>query len=111
MRVWTLLTLLGVALTLAGAPLWERLPRWGLLAMLVALALGMLAPMLWLRRRHEQEADAFAVSQYGAEPLIRALRKLAALQPRDAQRASDALHPSLHERLQRLQRFQPRLPA
>lgn len=110
-RVWTLLTLLGVALTLAGAPLWERLPRWGLLAMLVALALGMLAPMLWLRRRHELEADIFAVSQYGAEPLIAALRKLAALQPRDPHRANDALHPSLHERLQRLQHFQPRLPA
>jgi len=110
-RLWAALTLAGIALTLAGAPLWERLPRWGLPALLVALALGMLAPMLWLRRRHEQEADAFAVSQYGAEPLIRALHKLAALQPRDAQRASDALHPSLHERLRRLQRFQPRLPA
>jgi Zn-dependent protease with chaperone function len=110
-RLWVTLTLAGVALTLAGAPLWERLPRWGLLGLLVALALGMLVPMLWLRRRHEQEADTFAVSQYGAEPLIHALHKLAALQPRDAQRASDALHPSLHERLQRLQRFQPRLPT
>ena len=110
-RLWATLTLAGVALTLAGAPLGERLPRWGLLALLIALSLGMLAPMLWLRRRHEREADAFAVSQYGAEPLINALHKLAALHPRDAQRASDALHPSLHERLQRLQRFQPRLPA
>jgi hypothetical protein len=31
---------------LLGAPLWERLPRWGLLVMLVALAFGMLAPVL-----------------------------------------------------------------
>jgi len=108
-RCWVLLTGAGVAATLLGAPLWERLPRWGLLAMLVALAFGMLAPMLWLRRRHEREADAFAVSQYGAEPLISALRKLAALHPRDTRRAADALHPSLHERIQRLQRFHQNL--
>ena len=104
-RLWVLLTGAGVATTLLGAPLWERLPRWGLLVMLVALAFGMLAPVLWLRRHHEREADAFAVSQYGTEPLISALRKLAALCPRDPRRAADALHPSLHERIQRLQRF------
>ena len=110
-RLWALLMGAGVALTLASAPLWERLPRWGLLALLIALALGMLAPMLWLRRRHELEADAFAVSQYGAEPLASALRKLAALHPRESRRSGDALHPSLQERLERLQRFQRRLPT
>jgi len=104
-RLWVLLTGVGVGLTLAGAPFTERLPRWGIIALLTALALGMLAPMLWLRRRHELEADAFAVSQYGAEPLASALRRLAAIHPRDAHRASDALHLSLQERLQRLQRF------
>jgi len=103
--LWVLLTGVGVGLTLAGAPFTERLPRWGIIALLTALALGMLAPMLWLRRRHELEADAFAVSQYGAEPLASALRRLAAIHPRDAHRASDALHLSLQERLQRLQRF------
>jgi len=105
-RLWALLTGAGVGLTLVSAPSIERLPRWGIVALLLALALGMLAPMLWLRRRHELEADAFTVSQYGAEPLASALRKLAALYPRDTYRASDALHRSLHERLQRLQRFQ-----
>jgi Zn-dependent protease with chaperone function len=110
-RLWALLTGAGVALTLVSAPLWERLPRWGLLVLLIALALGMLAPLLWLRRRHELEADAFAVSQYGAEPLASALRKLAALHPRETRRSGDALHPSLGERLERLQRFQRRLPT
>jgi len=110
-RLWAALTLAGVALAVVSAPLWEYLPRWGLLTMLGALALGMLAPIVRLRRQHELEADAFAVSQYGAEPLISALRKLAALHPRDAHRPSDALHPSLHERLERLQRFQQRLSS
>jgi Zn-dependent protease with chaperone function len=97
---------------LQARPLWERLPRWGLLGLLVALALGMLVPMLWLRRRHEQEADTFAVSQYGAEPLISTRSTNSPrCSPATPQRVSDALHPSLHERLQRLQRFQPRLPA
>ena len=105
-RLWTLLTGVGVGLTLASAPLWERLPRWGLLMLLLALALGVLAPLIRLRRQHELEADAYAVSQYGAEPLASALRKLAAVHPRDTHRASDALHLSLQERLQRLQRFQ-----
>ena len=107
-RLWAALTLTGVAIALVSAPLWEQLPRWGLLALLSALALGMFAPLLWVRRRHELEADAFAVSQYGAEPLISALRKLAALHPRDAHRTGDTLHLSLHERLQRLQHFQQR---
>jgi Zn-dependent protease with chaperone function len=74
--------------------------------LLLALALGVLAPLIRLRRQHELEADAYAVSQYGAEPLASALRKLAAVHPRDTHRASDALHLSLQERLQRLQRFQ-----
>ena len=104
--LWALLTGAGVALTLASAPFVEWLPRWGLLVLLIVLALGMLAPMLWLRRRHEREADTFAVSQYGAEPLVSALRKLAAIHPRETRRSGDALHPSLQERLQRLQRFQ-----
>ncbi len=106
MGLWALLAGVGVALMLASAPFVERLPRWGLLVLLIVLALGMLAPMLWLRRRHEREADAFAVSQYGAEPLASALRKLAAIHPRETRRSGDALHPSLQERLQRLQRFQ-----
>ncbi len=109
-RLWGLLTLAGVALALASAPLWEHLPRGGLIAWMVALALGMFLPILRLRRLHEREADAFAVSQYGAEPLASALRTLAALHPRDAHKAGDALHPSLHERLERLRRFHKRAP-
>jgi Zn-dependent protease with chaperone function len=108
-RLWALLTSVGIGLALVSAPFVERLPRWGLLVLLLALALGMLAPMLWLRQRHEREADAFAVSQYGAEPLASALRKLAAIHPRETRRSGDALHPSLQERLRHLQRFQRRL--
>ena len=110
-RLWGMLTGAGVGMTLVSAPFVERLPRWGMLALLTALALGMLAPMLWLRRWHELEADAFAVSQYGAEPLASALRKLAVIHPRESRWSGDALHPSLQERLQRLQRFQRNLQS
>lgn len=110
-RVWALLTGAGIATMLVSVPFWERLPRWGLLALLCALAGGMFAPMLYLRRRHEREADAFAVSQYGVEPLECALHKLAQLNPRDNHGAEDALHLSLHERLTHLRRFQRHLSA
>lgn len=110
-RVWMLLTSAGIATMLVSVPFWGRLPRWGLIALLCALAVGMFAPMLYLRRRHEQEADAFAVSQYGVEPLESALRKLAQLNPRDTHRTGDALHPSLRERLHHLRRFQRHLIA
>lgn len=110
-RVWGLLTGTGIAAMLVSAPFWERLPRWGILALLCALAVGMLAPILYLRRRHEREADAFAVSQYGVEPLESALHKLAQLNPRDTHRSGDALHPTLRERLQHIRRFQRHLTA
>lgn len=110
-RIWMLLTSAGIATMLVSVPFWGRLPRWGLLALLCALAGGMFAPMLYLRRRHEREADAFAVSQYGVEPLESALRKLAQLNLRDTHRTGDALHPSLRERLHHIRRFQRHLTA
>lgn len=99
LRFWFLLLGAGVGSAILVAPLWERLPRWGLLVWLGLLTLGMTLPMLRLRQRHEREADAFAVSEYGKEPLASALRKIARLHQREATERGDSLHPSLQARL------------
>lgn len=104
-RLWLLLMGVGAGVTVAVAPLWDRLPRGGLLVWLGLLTLGMTLPMLRLRQRHEREADAFAVSQYGKEPLARALCKIARLHQRESNEHSDALHPSLQTRLQVIERL------
>ncbi|MCX7925643.1 MAG: M48 family metalloprotease [Fimbriimonadales bacterium] len=104
-RLWLMQLGAGVGGAVALAPLWERLPRWGLLAWLGLLTLGMTLPLLRARQRHEREADAFAVSQYGKEPLASALRKIAALHQRGADEQGDAVHPSLQNRLRAIERL------
>ncbi|MCX7993676.1 MAG: M48 family metalloprotease [Fimbriimonadales bacterium] len=103
-RLWIVQLSAGGGVALMLAPLWERLPAWGLLVWLVLLAAGMALPLLHLRQRHEREADAFAVSQYGVEPLASALRKVATLHLREADRRGDAVHPALNARLEYLGR-------
>ena len=104
-RLWLLLLGVGASTAIAAAPLWEHLPRWGLLAWLGFLALGTTVPIFRLRQRHEREADAFAVSQYGKEPLANALRKIARLHQRDPNEPSDATHPSLQTRLKAIEQI------
>lgn len=102
--LWVKLLGAGIGVAIACAPLWERLPPWGLLLWLGVLGVGMTLPLLWLRQRHEREADAFAVSQYGVEPLESALRKIAAIHQRPTHSRGDAVHPALAMRLQTLRR-------
>jgi len=106
-RLWRLWLLeLGAAwgLMIGTAPLWQRMPAWSHLLLLTTLIAGMAAPMRWLRRRHELQADAFAVSQYGADAMQNALRKVAALRglPRDG---TAGIHPDLQQRLAHLERL------
>ncbi|MCS7190338.1 MAG: M48 family metalloprotease [Fimbriimonadales bacterium] len=106
MRLWWAQLGVAVGVALLLAPLWERLPSWGLLAWLGLIALWMATPMLRLRQRHERAADAFAVSQYGVEPLASALQKIAHIHCRQAHERGDAVHPALNARLNALKRFQ-----
>lgn len=103
-RLWLVTLGMGVGGTLALAPLWERLPNWGLLLWMGLLTLGTTLPILRLRQRHEREADAFAVSQYGAAPLKNALRKIATIHHRETDQQGDAVHPALQERLRYLEK-------
>ncbi|GIV06331.1 MAG: hypothetical protein KatS3mg016_1906 [Fimbriimonadales bacterium] len=100
--IWTRLLSVGLGTAIVYALLWERLPLWGVLVWVSALGVGMTLPILRLRQRHEHEADAFAVSQFGVEPLESALRKIAAIHQRPTHTQSDAVHPALATRLQRL---------
>lgn len=102
--LWVKLLGAGIGVAIAFAPLWEHLPPWGLLFWAGALGVGMMLPLLWLRQRHERDADAFAVSQYGVEPLESALRKIAAIHQRPTHTRGDAVHPALALRLQNLRR-------
>lgn len=104
-RLWALTLAGGVGVAVAVAPLAHQLPPWGLLVWLGLMAFGLTLPMQRLRRRHEREADAFAVSQYGVEALQSALRVIATLHRREPDHSSDAVHPSLAQRLQALQKF------
>jgi Zn-dependent protease with chaperone function len=102
--LWVKLLSAWIGVAIAFAPWWERLPPWGSLFWVGVLGLGMTLSLVWLRQRHEREADAFAVSQYGVEPLESALRKIAAIHQRPAHTRSDAVHPALAMRLQTLRR-------
>ncbi|GBC93909.1 Protease HtpX [bacterium HR15] len=109
-RLWRLWLLkLGAAsgLLLGLAPFWRRLPAWSHLLLMGTLVGCMAAPMRWLRRQHELEADAFAVSQYGADAMKSALQKVAALHgaPKESKKG---IHPSLQQRLARLEQFATR---
>ncbi len=104
-RLWLLTGGAGVGLTGALAPLLAGLPTGWLLLWLGLLVGGMTAPMLRLRRLHEREADAFAVSQYGAAPLSSALRKIASIHQRAPDAHGDVIHPSLLERMAQLERY------
>ncbi|MFN4032373.1 MAG: M48 family metallopeptidase, partial [Fimbriimonadales bacterium] len=104
-RLWLLTLGVSVGIAVVVAPFAERLPAWGLLAWLGLIAFGLTLPMQRLRRLHEREADAFAVSQYGGEALQSALRVIATLHRREPDHSGDAVHPSLAQRLQALQKF------
>jgi Zn-dependent protease with chaperone function len=100
--VWARLLSVGLGTAIVYALLWERLPLWGVLVWVSALAAGMTQTILRHRQRHEHEADAFAVSQFGVEPLESALRKIATIHQRSPHTQSSAVHPALATRLQRL---------
>ncbi|MDM7460523.1 MAG: M48 family metalloprotease [bacterium] len=104
-RLWLLTLAGGVGGAVVVAPFAHQLPPWGLLVWLGLIAFALMLPMQRLRRRHEREADAFAVSQYGVEALQGALRVIATLHQREPDHSSDAVHPSLTQRLQALQKF------
>ncbi|MCS7064755.1 MAG: M48 family metalloprotease [Fimbriimonadales bacterium] len=106
-RLWRLWLLeLGAAggLIVGLAPIWQQLPAWSHLLLMAMLMVGMAAPMVWLRRRHELEADAFAASQYGADTMKSALLKVAALRTAPS-RGATGIHPSLQQRLAHLERL------
>jgi len=106
-RLWRLWMLeLGAAsgLVLGTASLWVSLPAWLHLMLMAMLVLGMMAPMGWLRRQHELQADAFAASQYGADAIKSALQKVAALRGTAPARFA-CLHPCLQERLAHLEQL------
>lgn len=103
-RLWLLTLGVGVATVLTLAPLWERLPNWGLMLWLGLLALGLTLPILRLRQRHEREADDFAVSQYGVAPLRSALCKIATIHQRETDQQGDAVHPALQQRIRQLEK-------
>lgn len=105
-RLWGVQLGVAVGVALALATLRERLPSWGLLAWLGLLALWMTVTTLRLRQQHERAADAFAVSQYGVEPLASALQKIADIHRRQAHERGDIVHPTLNARLNALKRFQ-----
>lgn len=101
-RLWLLQIGAASGLMLATAPLWHGYARWLNLTLLALLLVGMMAPMLWLRYRHELQADAFAVSQYGADAMQSALLKVALLRGKPPEKS---LHPGLQRRLRALNRF------
>ena len=105
-RLWGYLLGIAVGLTVGLAPFWQRLPDWAGVVLMAVLGLGMSVPLVILRARHEREADTFAVSVCGVEALRTALLKSAQLNPRHAHERTDALHPSLQERLRYLRRFE-----
>jgi len=102
--VWARLLSVALGTAIPCALLWEHLPPWGIWIWVWVLGLGMTLPILRLRQRHEHEADAFAVSQFGVEPLESALRKIATIHQRSSHTQSSAVHPALATRLQRLRR-------
>ncbi len=101
-RLWLLQTGAAVGLMLGTAPLWQAYACWLNLTLLALLLVGMAAPMLWLRQRHELQADTFAVSQYGADAMQSALLKVAMLRGKPPEKS---LHPGLQRRLRALNRF------
>ncbi len=111
-RVWLLVVGLGVGLSFVLAPLSSTLPEWSLLLVMALLTGLMSVPMLWLRQRHEREADTFAVSEYGVDALRSALLKTAELNHRRTDSATPysllptpRTHMSLQQRLEWLARL------
>ncbi len=98
-RLWVYLLGTAVGLTVGLAPLAERLPNWIGVLLMGILFFALNLPMVWLRHRHEREADAFAISEYGADSLRSALCKIYALNRCDPLESSDSVHPSLRQRL------------
>lgn len=103
-RLWLLELGASVGLMVGIAPFWSSMPSWLHLIWIAMLVLGMAAPMRWLRRQHELQADAFAASQYGADAIKSALKKVAALQGTAPARFT-ALHPCLEQRIAHLERL------
>lgn len=69
--------------------------RLGIIALLVAPAAFLLRPLLlWMSRRFELEADAFAAAHVGSVPMIRALERLYAVNAGVA--AADGLYAAFH---------------
>ncbi len=104
-RFWLLVVGIGVLVSLSLAPISAQLPEWSLLGLMVGLAVLMGLPMLRLRQHHEREADAFAVSEYGAEALRFALIKCAQLNQTQTNRRTDSVHLALEQRLRWLSQF------
>ncbi len=98
-RLWLYLFGTAIGLTVGLAPLADHLPKWVGFLLLGLLLLALNLPMVWLRRHHEREADAFAISEYGADTLRSALCKIYALNGRTPHESSDSVHPSLQQRL------------
>lgn len=107
-KLWLLELGAVIALAIAVAP-W--LKAWRLETQLL-----LLPPLLWLalyplnrlRRQNEIDADRFAVSRYGAEPLQSALLKVAQLnQTWGRKRGKRKIHLDLEERLSLIAAWEP----
>ncbi len=110
---------LGILISPSSVPELIRFPL-KISLLLLATMIPQLIGMAWVSRRHEYEADAFAVEVLGASPeaLISALRKLAALNgldpfaPKGRLARWTASHPSFTQRSQALESLgQARLPS
>lgn len=104
-RLWLYLLGMALGLTVGLAPMWQGLPSWVGVVLMGLLTGAMSFPMILLRARHEREADTYAISVCGADPLRSALIKTAQLNRRSAQERTDRLHPSLEARLRFIERF------